>query len=173
MPDTNVMPPSEWVERHLPTTTEGARALDVACGGGRHLRLALSRGFRVTGIDRDIGGCRAPAGDSRVLLVQFDLEAGVPPPFRGEQFDAVIVTNYLHRPLFDDLIAAVAPGGLLIYETFQFGQERIGRPSNPDFLLRPGELLDVVRDRLEVVAYEQGRHRNPERIVQRMCARRV
>jgi SAM-dependent methyltransferase len=128
--------------------------LDVACGGGRHTRWFADRGHPVTAVDRDLSGVVDLGGDPRVQLVERDLEDGSPWPFDGREFAAVVVTNYLHRPILADLIASVAPGGWLLYETFAAGNEQYGHPTNPDFLLRPGELLDTVRGMLRVVAYE-------------------
>ena len=125
--------------------------LDVAAGGGRHARLFLARGHPVTAVDRDTARLDLTPG---LEIVQADLEDGGPWPFAGRAFAGVMVTNYLHRPLLPALVAAVAPGGALLYETFAAGNERFGKPSNPAFLLRPGELLEAVRGHLRVVAYE-------------------
>jgi SAM-dependent methyltransferase len=145
--------------------------LDVATGSGRHARFFLARGHPVTAVDRDSSGLADLSGDPAVEIVEADLESGAPWPFAGRGFDGVVVTNYLHRPLLPDIVAAVAAGGTLIYETFARGQERFGRPGNPDFLLRPGELLDAVRGTLRVVAYEDLILEDPTpRAVQRIAA---
>lgn len=162
--------PSAWVERWARAVPAGARVLDVACGHGRHAKLFVSRGCRVTAVDRD-PGCGAALADVDVVFIAADLEAG-PWPFATE-FDAVIVTNYLHRPLADSLLAALAPGGLLIYETFAAGNAQFGRPSNPDFLLAPRELLDTLGAGLRVLAFEDGYVASPRpAMVQRIAARR-
>lgn len=162
--------PSPWVARFAAMVPAGL-VLDVAAGGGRHTCLFLAHGHHVVAIDRDPHALQAPPGPSLEFLT-FDLETGAPPPFAGRRFSAVVVTNYLHRPLMSFLVAAVAPGGLLIYETFAQGNERFGKPSNPDFLLRPGELLDAVRGRLRVVAYEDLEVESPRpAMVQRIAAR--
>jgi Methyltransferase domain. len=126
--------------------------LDVACGSGRHLRLALERGYEVTGVDRNLSGVADLEGTPGVELVAADLEDGRPFPFRGRSFAGVIVTNYLWRPILPDIVACVAPDGLLIYETFAVGNERYGRVKNPEFLLKPGELIEAVRGRLVPIA---------------------
>jgi SAM-dependent methyltransferase len=162
--------PSPWVERFLAGVRSGGRILDVACGRGRHLRLALQRAYRVVGVDRDLNEVEDLRGRSGVELVRADLEARQRFPFAGELFDGVIVTNYLWRPILPDIVAAVAPDGLLIYETFAAGNERFGRPSNPDFLLKPGELIEAVRPRLVPVAYEHVTLSGPPRNVQRIAA---
>jgi SAM-dependent methyltransferase len=146
--------PSSWVTRFGPQVARGGTVLDVACGGGRHTRWFADRGHVVTGIDRDLSGVADLAGDPRVRLVEHDLEDGSPWPFAGATFAAVVVINYLHRPILPDLVEAVAPGGWLLYETFAAGNERYGRPTNPDFLLHAAELLDAVRGALRVVVYE-------------------
>lgn len=129
--------------------------------------------FPVIGIDRDLSGVADLQGKSGLQLLEHDLEDGTPFPLAGRMFGGVVVINYLHRPLLPALIDAVAPGGLLIYETFAQGNERLGRPRNPDFLLLPGELLEAVRGRLEVVAYEAGEVAVPKpAVVQRIAARR-
>ncbi|MEO5373857.1 MAG: class I SAM-dependent methyltransferase [Alphaproteobacteria bacterium] len=165
--------PSPWVVRFSGLLDAGATVLDVACGGGRHTRLLLERGHRVTAVDRDASFVADLAGHPGLAIVEADLEDGAPWPFAGRHFDAVVVTNYLHRPLFPALIAAVAPGGLLIYETFARGNERFTRPRNPDHLLEPGELLRVTEGRLQVVAYEHGHLDTPRpAVAQRLCATR-
>jgi SAM-dependent methyltransferase len=147
------------------------RALDVACGAGRHVQLALERGYWVTGIDRDVSRVTAvpPPLGSRLELIAADLEDGSAWPVVGRTFDAVIVTDYLHRRRLADIVAAVAADGVLIYETFAAGQARFGKPSNPAFLLNPGELLGAVADTLVPFAYEHVRLAGP-RIVQRIVA---
>lgn len=166
------LPPSDWVARFLGLVPPGGPVLDVAAGGGRHTGLARAAGHPVTAVDRDLSGLARFAADDAVELVQADLEAG-PWPFAGEEFAGVIVTNYLHRKLFPALAAAVAPGGVLIYETFALGNEALGKPSNPDFLLRDNELIDAFARDLVVVAYEHGRIERPRpAIVQRLAARR-
>jgi len=145
--------------------------LDVACGGGRHLRAALAAGYRVTGVDRNLAGLADLIGKPGVELIEADLETGAAPPFADRQFDGVIVTNYLWRPILPDIIAAVAPAGLLIYETFALGNERFGRPSNPQFLLKPGELINAVSPFLTTIAFETLALSKPvKKIVQRIAA---
>ena len=149
----------------------GAAVLDVAAGGGRHSRFLASRGHKVTAIDRDIG---ALSGNADIESIQADLEDGSPWPLGGRTFGAVVVTNYLHRPLFPALLQSLRPGGVLLYETFMEGNERFGRPSNPDFLLKDGELLEVVLGRLQVTAYEARLISAPNMaMVQRIAARAV
>ncbi len=151
----------------------GGAVLDLACGAGRHTRFFLDRGHPVTAVDRDtspLGGLTHPA----LTVRDEDLEADRPFPLAGQRFAAVVVTRYLHRPLLPDLVAAVAAGGLFVYETFAAGQEAYGRPTNPDFLLNPGELLDLVRGELRVLAYEDLTVDEPApSVIQRICARRA
>jgi SAM-dependent methyltransferase len=162
--------PSAWVLRWVRLIPRGGRVLDVACGAGRHSRLLARLGFRVDAVDRDSTLLAPLTGISGITTKCADLESG-PWPYAGEVFDGVIVVHYLHRPLFPHLLSAVAPGGVLIYETFAAGNERYGRPANPDYLLRPGELLDLVHGRLRVVAYEDLFVEEPRpAMVQRICA---
>lgn len=164
--------PSPWVVRWATLIRSGGEVLDLACGHGRHARHLAERGYKVTAVDRDPAALAGLAGVPSVRAVRADLE-GAPWPFGGDAFDGVVVANYLHRALFDALAASLAPGGVLIYETFMQGNERYGKPSNPDFLLRPGELAEAWRGRLEVVAFEQGRVARPKpAVVQRICALR-
>jgi len=161
---------STWVVHWADRVPAGGRVLDLACGGGRHARYFAARGHPVEAVDRDPAMLGSLAGLPGVTARCADLEGG-PWPYEGERFAGVIVTNYLHRPLFPHLLAALGPDGALIYETFAAGNERYGRPSNPAFLLKPGELLDAVRARLQVVAYEELTVAEPKpACVQRICA---
>ncbi|CAH0228128.1 hypothetical protein SRABI118_02397 [Massilia sp. Bi118] len=162
---------SPWVARWAPLIRPG-QALDLACGRGRHARLLASLGHAVTALDRDAQALAAAAGQGIVTL-QHDLEApGAAWPFAPGSLAGIVVTNYLHRPLFGRIAAPLAPDGVLIYETFARGNEIFGKPSNPDFLLNPGELLALVASGgLRVVAYEDGVVESPKPArVQRLCA---
>jgi SAM-dependent methyltransferase len=164
--------PSPWVRRWAALIRPGGRVLDVACGQGRHLRYLSSLGFAVVGVDRDEAALAALRGIGGVEVHVADIEAG-PWPFASGGFDGVVVTNYLHRALFPDLVGALRSGGVLIYETFALGNERYGRPSNPGFLLRPDELLHSLEP-LAVVAFEQGLVSAPKQaVIQRVCAVRA
>jgi SAM-dependent methyltransferase len=155
--------PSEWVVRWAPLVKCGP-VLDVASGAGRHARFLAARGLEVVAVDRE------PQAIPGVRFVQADLESGNPWPFAGQRFAAIVVTNYLHRPLFKSIEDSLGEGGVLIYETFMIGNERFGRPSNPDFLLRPGELAEAFAS-LQVLGFEQGLVERPKAAVtQRLCA---
>jgi SAM-dependent methyltransferase len=158
--------PSDWVRRWTHLVPAGAPVLDVACGHGRHLRWFAQQGHTVTGIDRDPEAIAAVQPLGRAI--QADIE-NAPWPLPGETFAGVVVTNYLWRPVFAGILASVAEGGVLLYETFAEGNETVGKPSRPDFLLRHGELLALC-DGLRVVAYEDGFLPEPERFVQRIAA---
>jgi SAM-dependent methyltransferase len=157
---------STWVQRWSHLVPAGGSVLDVACGHGRHMRWFAARGHPLTGVDRSAEAIAAVRPLGRA--VEADIENG-PWPFTGERFDAVVVTNYLWRTLLPTLVASVAEGGVLIYETFAAGNETVGKPSRPDFLLQPGELLQACAN-LQVVAYENGFLDSPERFVQRVVA---
>ena len=157
---------SPWIDRFSGLIHEAGAVLDLAAGSGRHSRWLLDRGFSVTAVDRETEALRALAAEKRVQsgpsrrgaleVIEADLEDGSPWPLAERRFDGIIVVNYLWRPLFPAILNALDEGGVLLYETFAVGQEALGRPSNPDFLLRPGELVEVVAGRLTVIAYEHG-----------------
>ena len=163
--------PSGWIARFASLVPEGARVLDLAAGHGRHARLFASRGARVVAVDRDADALSAVEHVARIETRVLDLESGQW-PLAGERFDAIVVTNYLHRPSLHALLDALANDGVLLYETFARGNEAFGRPSNPDFLLERDELLRVVEGRLIVVAFEQGMVAMPPTgaVVQRLAA---
>lgn len=163
-------PPSPWITRFAPLIAERGRVLDVACGSGRHARYVHSLGLQVTGVDRDALSIADLRADLPGQWIVADIENG-PWPLPGQQFDAVIVTHYLWRPLWPQILASVAPGGLLLYETFADGNAAFGKPSRPDFLLRRGELLQVCSG-WQVIAYEHVHLTQPERMVQRIAARK-
>jgi SAM-dependent methyltransferase len=159
------------VVRFAPLVPAGAPVLDLACGSGRHSRLFLERGHPVLAVDRDLSRLGDLRDDPRLEALACDLEAGPIPDFFQRRFGGIVVTNYLHRPLFAAMAAALAPGGVLIYETFAKGNERFGKPSNPDFLLDPGELLTAFAERLKIVAFEDIIVEEPRpAAVQRLCA---
>jgi hypothetical protein len=162
--------PSRWVMRFSHLVRAGGHVLDLAAGGGRHTQWFLASECSVLALDRDLSAL-AWLEHPRLEKVEADLEGSEGWPLRDRTFDAVVVTNYLWRSIFDDLVGAVRHDGVLIYETFAEGNERYGRPRRPEFLLQPGELLAKVAPRLEVVAFEQGYSDEPsERVVQRICA---
>lgn len=162
--------PSAWVCRFARLIAPGGTVLDLACGQGRHARYLAGMGYRVEAVDRDSASLAGLAGTAGITTRCADLE-GAPWPYPAGCFDGIVVSNYLHRPLVADLLAALRPGGVLIYETFALGNEKLGRPSNPEFLLRPHELLHWVEGRLQVLAFEQGRVELPKpAVIQRICA---
>ena len=163
--------PSPWLQRWAHLLPAGGSALDLACGSGRHLRWLAGLGLHATGIDRDqaaLAACADLAAAGQATLVAADVENGFW-PLPGRQFDAVVVTNDLWRPLWPQILASLAPGGVLLYGTFADGNQTVGKPSRPDFLLQPGELLTRC-DGLRVVAYEDGFLDAPPRFVQRVAA---
>jgi SAM-dependent methyltransferase len=166
--------PSAWVQSHAGLVKPGGKVLDLAAGSGRHTRYFKGLGYQLTALDRDISRLQDLAARG-VELMAADLENGSPWPLGARDFDGIVVTNYLHRPLFPHLASALTPGGVLIYETFGAGNERFGKPSNPNFLLRPGELLEFAAAHgLQVLAYACGEVAEPKRaIVQRIVAQRL
>ncbi len=169
--------PSTWVRCWSHLVPHGGHVLDLASGRGRHANWFLDRQHPVTAVDRDalalaqLTAKAASANASQLEVLQADLE-NAPWPLDGRTFDAVIVTNYLWRPLLARIVASVAPGGVLIYETFADGNAAFGRPARADFLLQPDELLRVCAD-MHTVAYEQGFLPAPDRVVQRIAAVRL
>jgi len=162
-------PASAWVQRWTHLLRPASRVLDVACGAGRHMRWLAAQGHLVTGVDRHEEALTLATAAGQTVLA--DIENG-PWPFAGQTFDAVVVTNYLWRPLLPVLVQSVAEGGVLIYETFAAGNETVGKPSRPEFLLAPGELLHATAQ-LRTVAYEEGFEAVPDRFVQRIVAVRM
>lgn len=170
--------PSAWVGRFAPLIPPHGEVLDLACGGGRHARLLAALGHAVLAVDRDAGALVQAAGE-RITTLQIDLEEGAAERvcrlFGAHRFSGIVVTNYLHRPLLPHILASLAPHGVLIYETFAYGNGHFGKPSNPDFLLAPGELLAASRIHcdppLRVIAFEEGYVDSPKpALVQRICA---
>ena len=170
-PHLAIRNPSEWIIRFAPLIREGGPVLDLAAGGGRHGRYYLERGHPVTLVDRQTEALLDLEPNPRATVIQADLEDGSPWPL-NEKFAGVVVVNYLHRPLTENLLESLEPGGLLIYETFARGNENFSRPRNPDHLLKSGELLQMVLGRLQVIAYEHGiREKCPlPGVIQRICA---
>jgi SAM-dependent methyltransferase len=166
--------PSAWVQSHAGLVKPGGTILDLAAGSGRHTRYFKDLGYQVTALDRDVSRLQDLAGRG-VEVIAADLEDGSPWPLGVQEFDGIVVTNYLHRPLFPHLAGALATGGVLIYATLGVGNERFGKPSNPSFLLRPGELLEFAAVHgLQVLAYACGEVAEPKRaITQRMVAQRL
>ncbi|RDJ99030.1 class I SAM-dependent methyltransferase [Paraburkholderia lacunae] len=163
--------PSRWVCHWAHLVAAGGAVLDVASGAGRHARFFASLGHPVTALDRDAAALDTMRDEPLITTLAADIEGAAWPLPDSAKFAAVVVTNYLHRPLFPQLLRSLAPGGVLVYETFAQGNERVGKPSNPAFLLAPGELLDVVRGHLRVVAFQDGFLAQPRpAYVQRICA---
>lgn len=151
---------SAWLRRFAGAAPPGLPVLDLACGGGRQGRHLLALGHRVLFCDRDLSGVADLRGRPGAWLVQADLESAAAGgdgwPFSPAAFGLVAVANYLWRPILPRVFAAIAPGGLLVYETFMAGNERFGRPRNPDFLLQPGELRDACPAGFDVLAFQEG-----------------
>jgi len=175
MPNCSCPPstePSSWIERHTPLISRSGPILDIAAGRGRHTRYLLKKGHSVIAVDKNLSYLRdikAP----RLSIIQVDLETKGSWPFKKNMFAGVVVTNYLYRPLFEPIIASLAQGGFLIYETFAQGNEKFGKPNNPDYLLEPGELIRATLNKLHIIAYEDlfVEQPRPARI-QRICGRR-
>lgn len=166
-----MIPPSPWIVRHLQHIPQSGLVLDLACGSGRHTRLLAGCGYRVLAVDRNSEALAGLQGVAGVKTAELDLE-GNDWPLAGQRFAGIVVTNYLWRPRLPDLLALLTPGGVLIYETFMLGNEAFGKPSNPDFLLQPGELRAVaVAAGLREIAFEEGYVASPKPAVcQAICA---
>lgn len=167
--------PAAWIVRFAPLIRAEGQVLDLACGSGRHARLLAGLGHQVEAVDRNTEALAQLAGVANITTHCADLEGG-PWPYYGRGFDAIVVSRYLWRPLFPQIFGCLDEGGVLIYETFMEGQQLYGKPENPAYLLRPGELLELVRNRYTVIAFEQGEVAGDERerpqVIQRLCARR-
>ncbi len=169
--------PSPWISRFAGLPAKGSDVLDVAAGGGRHSRVFLDQGHRVTAIDKNTTALVERFSATALSIVEFDMEAGIPlfdaaSPLSGRDYDVIVVVNYLYRPLFPELLKALRPGGILLYETFALGNEVYAKPRNPDHLLKSGELLGLVSQKMQVVAYEHGLLENADipGVKQRLCA---
>jgi SAM-dependent methyltransferase len=172
MHDSTLSSPSPWLVRHAPLIRHAGTVLDLACGAGRNARWLAGQGWQVEAVDRDADALATMRGIANITIRHADLENG-PWPYAGCRFDGIVVCRYLHRPLLPLLADSLAEDGMLIYETFMLGQERFGRPGNPDFLLRPDELLQAYATRLHVVAFGQGLvDEGSPAMLQRICARR-
>jgi SAM-dependent methyltransferase len=172
---TNLQEVSAWVRRFAPLIPPGGRVLDLACGGGRHARYLAGRGHPVEAVDHNETALTALAQENLSGLTTrcADLEGG-PWPYNGETFAGIVVTHFLWRPLLPSLLATLDKGGILIYETFMIGNEQLGKPSNPTYLLRKDELRFIVREHLDIIAFEQGEIRQPRpAVIQRLCATRL
>ena len=164
--------PSAWIERHSPLISRSGRILDIAAGKGRHTRYLLRKGHSVIAVDKNLSSLRN-IKNARLSLIQVDLETGDSWPYKEGMFAGVVVTNYLYRPLFGPIIASLAPGGVLIFETFARGNEKFGKPNNPDYLLEPDELIRVTLNKLHIIAYEDLIVEQPRPAhIQRICGRR-
>jgi len=171
VPDARGVPPAPWIVQWAGLVPPQADVLDLAAGRGRHAIFFAERGHKATAVDHDVSGL---PDHPNIEPLEADLEDGSPWPLSDRRFGAVVVTNYLHRPLMPQLLEAVAPGGVLLYQTFMIGNERFGKPSRPEFLLRDGELLELVRGKFSVIAYEARLISEPAMaMVQRIAARRL
>jgi len=164
--------PSPWIVKHAPLIRNNGRVLDLACGSGRHAIWLAKQGYRVDALDRDAKALANMEGMDNINVLNVDIEAG-DWPGSGQQYDGIIVSRYLYRPLLSRLDKMLKPDGILIYETFMIGNERYGKPSNPDFLLLPNELLETYSPLLSIIAFEQGDVELPRpAVMQRICAKK-
>lgn len=168
-----IIPPSPWVVRHAGLLPRSGEILDLACGSGRHARWLAGQGYRVAAVDRDLTAISSLQGVPGVRAWTADLE-GETWPLAGQSYAGIVVTNYLWRPRWSDLLALLAPGGVLIYETFMLGNAAYGKPSRPEFLLQPGELRQLaIAGGLHEVAFVEGLVEQPKPAMrQAICALR-
>ena len=164
--------PSPWIVKYTPLIRKEGSVLDLACGNGRHAIWLAKQGYQVDAIDRDAQVVSNMAGMDNINVFIVDLEAS-DWPHSDQRYDGIIVSRYLYRPLLQTLAAILNPGGVLIYETFMAGNEHYGKPSNPDFLLLPNELLEIYSPLLSIIAFEQGEETTPKpAVMQRICAKK-
>jgi len=164
--------PSSWIVKFAPLIKSQGLVLDLACGSGRHAKWLAQQGYQVDALDRDPIATSSMQGIDGIRIQLTDLETTEPPSFE-HSYDGIIVSRYLHRPLLTSLATILKPGGILIYETFMRGNERYGKPSNPDFLLMPDELLNTYSPLLNVISFEQGEVMEPKpAMLQRICAQK-
>jgi len=164
--------PSSWIVKFAPLIKSQGLVLDLACGSGRHAKWLAQQGYQVDALDRDPIATSSMQGIDGIRIQQTDLETTEPPSFE-HSYDGIIVSRYLHRPLLTSLATILKPGGILIYETFMRGNERYGKPSNPDFLLMPDELLNTYSPLLNIISFEQGEVVEPKpAMLQRICAQK-
>jgi SAM-dependent methyltransferase len=169
--ETKVPVVSDWVRKYISLIPSKKLVLDLACGSGRNTRFLLDQGYTVVALDKDVSQLADIVGKPNLQKYMFDLETNAKFPFGKHEFAGIIVTNYLHRPLFGDLINSLSHKGVLIYQTFMMGNEAYGRPRNPNFLLKINELSDVFSNKLDVVAFQQGYEESPTpSVVQKICA---
>lgn len=146
---------SEWVRRYYRQFPKNGFILDLAGGTGRHARFLSQKGFKILLVDNQISKAKDLQNVEGIKLVECDLEDGNSLPFPASTFQGIVVTNYLYRPIFPQLLCLLEVGGILIYETFAVGHEKYGRPTNPDYLLKSGELINLVSPQMRVIAYEE------------------
>ena len=162
---------SEWVRRFYGQIPKNGLILDLAGGSGRHTRFLTQKGFKLLLLDNDIAKAKDLQDVENIVLMEYDLEDGSTLPFPKSSFQGVVVTNYLYRPIFPQLLNLLDDGGILIYETFAVGNEKYGRPTNPDYLLKSGELISLVSPQMRIIAYEECLVRRPTKAyVQRLTA---
>jgi len=169
----SIEPPSPWIVKYVPLIPKNGRVLDLACGNGRHAIWLAKQGYQVDALDRDAKALANMAGIENINISIADLETGSWSG-SGQRYDGIIVSRYLYRPLLSQLAKMLKPDGILIYETFMAGNERYGKPSNPDFLLLPNELLEIYSPLLSIIAFEQGEVKTPRpAVMQRICAKKI
>jgi SAM-dependent methyltransferase len=169
----SIEPPSSWIVKYARLIPKKGRILDLACGSGRHAIWLAKQGYQVNALDRDAKALANMKGIGNINVSIVDLEAG-DWSGSGQRYDGIIVSRYLYRPLLSRLAGLLNPGGILIYETFMAGNERYGKPSNPDFLLLPNELLETYSPLLSIIAFEQGEVEMPRpAVTQRICAKKI